>query len=121
MIIIAGSLPTLPPLFQQCLHTYRSYIRPKGYHSYDDAIELQRHRAKHAIGSMPIPLGRIDRGGSDQDILATDTGGITKTVDFTLAALGSAERKPESGERNAWENWDSEDSVKRRVEGDEIV
>ena len=116
VIIIAGSLPTLPPLFQQSLQTFRSYKQrsSKGYHSYDNGIELRRHRDKHTIGSMPVGLGRNDRRRSDQDILATDTGGITKTVDITLASAGSAERK-------RWEKWDKEDSVKRSVEGNEIV
>ena len=115
VIIIAGSLPTLPPLFQQSLHTYRSYKQrsSKGYHSYDHGVELQRYRGKHTIGSMPGPLGRNRQRGSDLDILATDTGGITKTVDITLASTESAERKP-------WEKWD-EDSVRKRVDGDEIV
>ena len=116
VIIIAGSLPTLPPLFQQSMHTYRVYKQrsSKGYHSYDHGIELQRPRAKHTIGSMPVARGRAERRASDQDILATDTGGITKTVDITLAsAEGGGERKP-------WEKWD-EESGKRRVEGDEII
>ena len=116
VIIVAGSLPTLPPLFQQCLHTYRIYKQrsSRGYHSYHHGIELQGQGGKHTIGSMPGPLGRNDRRGSDQDILATDTGGITKTVDINLTSTESAETKP-------WEKWDSEDSIKRRVEGGEIV
>ena len=116
VIIIAGSLPTLRPLFKQSLHLYRSYKQrsSKGYHSYDHGIELKKHNAKHTIGSMPVPLGRKGLKGSDQDILATDTGGITKTVDITLASADNAEGK-------TWAKWDSEDSVKRRVEGNEMV
>lgn len=86
VIITAGSLPTLRPLLQNTLSIYRSHKQrsSKGYHAYDHSRHaLQNLRSKRTLGQTPVKSpGR----GSDEDVLTANMGGITKTIDVTLAS-----------------------------------
>ncbi|KAL8771749.1 MAG: hypothetical protein Q9209_002940 [Squamulea sp. 1 TL-2023] len=117
VIIIAGSLPTLRPLFQKSFSAYRSFKErsSKGYHSYEHhPHELQPYRKKHLDSTIPQIMGRNEGRNSDQDVLATDVQGITKTVDFTVAASGGEDVK-------RWERWEDEHFERRGTREDERV
>ncbi|KAL8763146.1 MAG: hypothetical protein Q9184_000991 [Pyrenodesmia sp. 2 TL-2023] len=118
VIIIAGSLPTLRPLFQATVATYHSHKQReyKGYLSHESgrahALRSYPKKTKNTNGSAKA----LDRGGgrsSDQDGLAKDVEGITKTVDFTVAT------ETETGKR--WERWEDEEFGARRMREHERV
>ncbi|KAL8998442.1 MAG: hypothetical protein Q9169_002479 [Polycauliona sp. 2 TL-2023] len=104
VIIIAGSLPTLRPLFQKSASTYRSYKHrsSRGYHSYNPGSrEMQPYRKKKHTGTSVLHTAKQDgESSSDQDVLATNAEGITKTVDITFASSPVAE------EGKKWERWE---------------
>ncbi|KAL8895756.1 MAG: hypothetical protein Q9207_008025 [Kuettlingeria erythrocarpa] len=125
VIIIAGSLPTLRPLFQATIATYHSHKQrsSKGYLTHEE----ERHSNSHALhsypkkntnnGCTPRSLDRRDNGGgrsSDQDVLAKDVEGITKTVDFTVAT------ETQTGKQQ-WDRWEDEEFGARRMREDERV
>ncbi|KAL8930415.1 MAG: hypothetical protein Q9208_000599 [Pyrenodesmia sp. 3 TL-2023] len=116
VIIIAGSLPTLRPLFQATVATYHSHKQRdyKGYLSHESGRPhaLHSYPKKHTSGSSKA----LERGGgrsSDQDGLAKDVEGITKTVDLTVAT------ETETGKR--WERWEDEEFGARRMREHERV
>ncbi|KAL8912928.1 MAG: hypothetical protein Q9171_002127 [Xanthocarpia ochracea] len=114
IIIVAGSLPTLRPLFVKSSSVYRSYKQRsfKGDQSYDQpAHELQPYRKIHPDGSTPHRNGGRS---SDREVLAADVQGIIKTVDFTVAATGGEEDK-------RWERWEDEYFAERGMHEDEKV
>ncbi|KAI4253517.1 MAG: hypothetical protein L6R42_007551, partial [Xanthoria sp. 1 TBL-2021] len=119
VIIIAGSLPTLRPLFQKSVYVFRSYKHrsSKGYHSYDHAPhELQPYRKKKHPDIPILQATRQDNGrSSDQDVLAANAEGITKTVDITFASSPGAE------EGKKWERWEEEHFGDRGTWEDERV
>ncbi|KAL8673341.1 MAG: hypothetical protein Q9168_002220 [Polycauliona sp. 1 TL-2023] len=104
VIIIAGSLPTLRPLFEKSVSVYRSYRHrsSRGYQSYHhDPHEMQPYRKqKHAGTSVLHSMKQDDEGSSDKNVLATNAEGITKTVDITFASSPGAE------EGKKWERWE---------------
>ncbi|KAL8685133.1 MAG: hypothetical protein Q9224_005948 [Gallowayella concinna] len=117
VIIIAGSLPTLRPLFQRSISIYRSFKgrSSKGYEVYEQPPHaLQPYPGKQMSDSMLQTAKGIKGRSSDQVVSATNTEGITKTVDFTLAATGG-----EQGKR--WERWEDEHFMARGTRADERV
>ncbi|KAL8928413.1 MAG: hypothetical protein Q9172_000899 [Xanthocarpia lactea] len=114
IIIIAGSLPVLRPLFVKSSSVYRSYKQRsfKGDQSYDQPPhELQPYRKNHPDGSTPHRNGGRS---SHREVLAADVQGITKTVDFTVAATSGEEDK-------RWERWEEEYFAERGMHEDERV
>ncbi|KAL8785940.1 MAG: hypothetical protein Q9213_003089 [Squamulea squamosa] len=117
VIIIAGSLPTLRPLFQKSFSVYRSFKQrsSRGYHSYDHRPhEMQPYQKTHLDSTIPHIMGHNEGRNSDQDVLATDVEGITKTVDFTIAMSSG-----EDGKR--WERWEDDHFERRGTREDERV
>ncbi|CAL8577906.1 hypothetical protein XPA_003716 [Xanthoria parietina] len=119
VIIIAGSLPTLRPLFQKTVYVFHSYTHrsSKGYHSHDHAArELQPYRRKKHTDTSILQTTRQDNGrSSDQDVLATNAEGITKTVDIVFASSPGAE------EGKKWEPWEEQHFGERGTREDERV
>ncbi|KAL8896559.1 MAG: hypothetical protein Q9192_003026 [Flavoplaca navasiana] len=106
VIIIAGSLPTLRPLFQKTISVYRSRKQRSshGYHSYDHAPhEMQSYRKKkHTNNSILYAKNQDNERSSDSEILASNAEGITKTVDITFASSPGVE------EGKKWERWEEQ-------------
>ncbi len=128
VIIIAGSLPTLRPLFQATLATYHSHKQrsSKGYLTHDESNSHALHsypKKKNAnSGCTPRSLDRRDgERSSDQDVLAAkDVEGITKTVDFTVATE-TTQTQTEAGGKQRWDRWEDEEFGARRIREDERV
>ncbi|KAI4229624.1 MAG: hypothetical protein L6R36_000671 [Xanthoria steineri] len=116
VIIIAGSLPTLRPLFQKTVYVFHSYTHrsSKGYHSHDHAAhELEPYRKKKHTDTSILQTTR--QRNSDQDVLATNAEGITKTVDIVFACSPGAE------EGKKWEPWEEQHFGERGTREDERV
>ena len=125
VIIIAGSLPTLRPLVQKTLSSYRSYKQrsSRGYHSSGEApYMLNKLPGRNTIGSKPK---RNQDMGSDQDVVGLAPGvaaggGITKTTDFTLEEEGGGEGGT-MGKKEERERWEDDGFTQRKVRADERV
>ncbi|KAL8665820.1 MAG: hypothetical protein Q9202_001942 [Teloschistes flavicans] len=120
VIIVAGSLPTLRPLFQKAVSTYSSFKgrSSKGYLSHDDEQkhELQKLPKKQIDDSILRTTGQT-AAGSKEEILPPpgDVEGIVKTVDFTIAdSVGDS--NPHRSEQ-----WEDDGFGQKRVRGDERV
>ncbi|KAL9037806.1 MAG: hypothetical protein Q9180_003510 [Flavoplaca navasiana] len=119
VIIIAGSLPTLRPLFQKTISVYRSRKQRSshGYQSYDHAPhEMQPYRKKkHTNTSILCTKNQDNERSSDSEVLASNAEGITKTVEITFASSPGVE------EGKKWERWEEEHFGERGTREDERV
>ncbi|KAL8877250.1 MAG: hypothetical protein Q9198_004698 [Flavoplaca austrocitrina] len=119
VIIIAGSLPTLRPLFQKTISVYRSRKQRSshGYQSYDHAPhEMQSYRKKkHTNTSILCTKNQGNERSSDSEVLASNAEGITKTVDITFASSPGVE------EGKKWERWEEEHFGETGTREDERV
>ncbi|KAL8648435.1 MAG: hypothetical protein Q9226_005991 [Calogaya cf. arnoldii] len=115
VIIVAGSLPTLWPLFQKGVYVYQ-HRSSRGYRTYDHgAHEMQPCRKKKHTDTSLLQTGQNNGRSSDQDVLAKNAEGITKTVDITFASSPGAE------EGKKWERWEDEHFGERGTREDERV
>ena len=115
VIIVAGSLPTLWPLFQKGVYVYQ-HRSSRGYRTYDHgAHEMQPSRKKKHTDTSLLQTGQNNGRSSDQDVLAKNAEGITKTVDIMFASSAGAE------EGKKWERWEDEHFGERGTREDERV
>ncbi|KAL8956961.1 MAG: hypothetical protein Q9193_005650 [Seirophora villosa] len=110
VIIIAGSLPTLRPLFQKALASYQSFAQrsSKGYLSHDGEHELQVQPGKKQKQNKQNKQKQKQKRSSEQGVPAQ---GITKTVevDCTVSEPEPTEPNMAGGRRKKqrceiWEN-----------------
>lgn len=119
VIIVAGSLPTLRPLFQKAVSAYSTFRgrSSKGYLSHDDehVHELKKVPKKPIDESLLRTTGQIGAASKEEVSLTGDVEGIVKTVDITMVdsvVSGNLERS---------EYWEDDGFGQRRMRGDEHV
>lgn len=119
VIIVAGSLPTLRPLFQKAVSTYSSFKgrSSKGYLSHDDEHkhELQNLPKKQIDDSILRTTGQTAAGSKEEILPPGGVEGIVKTVDFTIAD-SVVDGNPQRSEQ-----WEDDGFEQKRVRGDERV